>query len=89
MNVPLEMDSRGVINSRNMGVLTSLVSMVGIRNLNNFRRTLGKFSHLGSYRVWLARLSTVGSPHCILDLTRNGSTLGSIQSAGSRIVPFS
>ena len=66
VNLPLEVGSRGVISSRNMGVLTSLVSMVGIRNLKQFRRTLGKISLLGSYRVWLAWRSQEWAPGAII-----------------------
>ena len=66
VNLPLEVGSRGVINQRNMGVLTSLVSMVGIRNLKHFRRSLGKVSLLGSYRVWLARRSQEWAPGALI-----------------------
>ena len=53
VNLALEVGSRGVINSRHIGFLTR----VCIRNLKSFRRSLGKISLLGSYRVWLARRS--------------------------------
>ena len=62
INLPLEIGARGVINSRNVGVITTLGSTVGIRNIKKLRRTLGKICLLGSYRIWLARRSQEWSP---------------------------
>ena len=52
----------GVINSRNVGVLTTLATTVGIKSVKKLRRTLGKICLLGSYRIWLARRSQEWSP---------------------------
>ena len=38
-------------------MLANLAQFAGIRDLKNFRRTLGKISLVGSYRIWLARRS--------------------------------
>ena len=62
INLPLEIGSRGVINARNHGVLATLAQLVNIKDLKNFRRTLGKTSLLGSYRIWLARRSQEWAP---------------------------
>ena len=58
LNTPLEIGSRGVITARNHMVLASVASMCGIRDLKNFRRTLGKISLLASHRIYLARASS-------------------------------
>ena len=61
-NLPLEVGCRGVINSRNHGVLGNLAAIVGIRGLQKLRGTLGRIALLGSYRIWLARNSQEWSP---------------------------
>ena len=68
MNLPFEVGARGVINSRNFGVLTSLCSMFGIRGLAKLRRTVGKIALLGSYRIWLARRSNEWSPGKLIEV---------------------
>ena len=55
INLPLEIGARGVINSRNVGVITTLATSVGIKNSKKLRRSLGKICLLGSFRIWLAR----------------------------------
>ena len=62
LNLPLEIGCRGLVNSRNTGVLASICSMVGIRGFQKLRGTLGKIALLGSYRIWLARKSQDWSP---------------------------
>ena len=39
-------------------MLASVASMCDIRDLKNFRRTLGKISILASHRIYLARASS-------------------------------
>ena len=58
LNTPLEIGSRGVITARNHMVLASVASMCGIRDLKNFRKTLGKISLLASHRIYMARASS-------------------------------
>ena len=67
INLPFEVGARGVINSRNFGVLTSLCTMFGIRGLANLRRTVGRIALLGSYRIWLARRSNEWSPGKLIE----------------------
>ena len=62
INLSVEIGSCGVINARNHGVLATLAQFVGIKDLKNFRRTLGKISLVGSYRIWLARRSQEWAP---------------------------
>ena len=57
INMPLEIGCRGVVNTRNHGVLAALCSIVGIRGLKQLRGSLARLALLGSYRVWLARRS--------------------------------
>ena len=57
-NMPLEIGARGVTTARNHTVLATLARMCQIRDLKSFRRTLGKISLVGSYRIYLARGST-------------------------------
>ena len=57
INLPLDIGARGVINNRNVGVLTTLATSVGMKSVKKLRRTLGKICLLGSYRIWLARRS--------------------------------
>ena len=56
-NCPLEVGCRGVISSRNCGVLATLANMSKIKDFKNFRRTLGKIALLGSHRILIARKS--------------------------------
>ena len=67
INLPFEVGARGVINSRNFGVLTSICSMFGIRGLAKLRRTVGKIALVGSYRIWLARRSNEWSPGRLIE----------------------
>ena len=57
-NMPLEIGARGVITARNHTVLATLARMCQIQDLKSFRRTLGKISLVGSYRIYLARGSS-------------------------------
>ena len=57
LNLPLEIGCRGVVNSRNSGVLASVCSMVGIRGFKSLRESLAKLALVGSYQIWLARRS--------------------------------
>ena len=56
-NLPLEVGCRGVVTTRNLGVLAILCSMVGIKSHKTLRANLGRIALLGSYRIWLARRS--------------------------------
>ena len=62
LNMPLEIGCRGVVDSRNSGVLAAVCSMVGIRGFKKLRGTLARLALLGSYRIWLARKSQDWSP---------------------------
>ena len=62
LNLPLEIGCRGLVNSRNSGVLASICHMVGIRSFKKLRGSLSKLALLGSYRIWLARKSQEWSP---------------------------
>ena len=57
LNCPLEVGCRGVINTRNRGVLATLASMGKIKDVKNLCRTVGKIALLASYRIWLSRRS--------------------------------
>ena len=57
LNLPLEIGCRGVVNSRNSGVLASVCSMIGIRGFKRLRGSLARLALLGSYQIWLARRS--------------------------------
>ena len=61
-NLPLEIGCRGVVNTRNMGVLATICSLVGIRSMKRLRANLGRIALLGSYRIWLARRSQDWTP---------------------------
>ena len=58
LNTPLEIGSMAVITARNYMVLASVASMCGIRDLKNFRMTLGKISLLALHPIYLARASS-------------------------------
>ena len=57
-NMPLEIGSRGVITKRNHMVLATICGMCGIKNVETFRRTLGKIALVASHRIYLARRSS-------------------------------
>ena len=57
LNKPLEIGCMGVVNSRNLGVLAAICSLVGIWSLKKFRGTPAKLAQLWSYRIWSARQS--------------------------------
>ena len=61
-NLPLEVGCRGVVTARNLGVLSSLCTMVGMRSVKRLRANLGRIALLGSYRIWLARRSQDWAP---------------------------
>merc|ERR1719319_3544 len=61
-NLPLEVGCRGVVTARNLGVLSNLCTMVGIRSMKRLRANLGRIALLGSYRIWLARRSQDWAP---------------------------
>ena len=61
-NLPLEVGCRGVVSSRNLGVLATICSTVGIRTHKQLRANLGRIALLGSYRIWLARRSQDWAP---------------------------
>ena len=57
-NTPLEIGTRGVINSRNRAVLNHLCLAMKIKKINNLITTYSKLALLGSYTVWNAMYST-------------------------------
>ena len=67
LNMPLEVGTRGFINTRNFGVLTNLSAICKIKDLKNFRQNLGRISLLGSYRIWLARHSQEWAPGDLIE----------------------
>ena len=61
-NLPLEIGCRGVVNTRNIGVLATICSLVGIRSMRRLRANPGRITLLRSYRIWLARRSQDWTP---------------------------
>ena len=57
-NTPLEIGTRGVINSRNRAVLNHLCLAMKIKKINNLITTYSKLALLGSYTAWNAMYST-------------------------------
>ena len=51
-----------MVTARNLGVLSNLCTMVGIRSMKRLRANLGRIALLGSYRIWLARRSQDWAP---------------------------
>ena len=60
--MPLEVGARGYISPRNKGVLACISSLCKVKDYKRLVSTVGKISLLGSYKVWLARRSSVWSP---------------------------
>ena len=57
-NTPLEIGTRGVINSRNRAVLNRLCLAMKVKKISNLITTCSKLALLGSYTLWNARYST-------------------------------
>ena len=56
-NIPLEIGTRGVINSRNKAVLTQLCHWTKVTKVSQVTKTCSKLALLGSYTIWNARHS--------------------------------
>ena len=56
-NSPLEIGTRGYISPRNKSTLMYLAHICNIKKPQNFIKTIGKLSLLGSYQLYLARNS--------------------------------
>ena len=57
-NVPLEIETRGVVNSRNRIVLTQLCHGLKVNKVSCVIKNCSKLALLGSYTLWNARYST-------------------------------
>ena len=57
-NTPLEIGTRGVVNSRNRAVLTELCHWMKVDKVSQVTKTCSKLALLGSYTIWNARHST-------------------------------
>ena len=51
-----------MVTTRNLVVLATISSMVGIRSVKQLRANLRKIALLGSYCIWLARRSQDWAP---------------------------
>ena len=56
-NIPLEIGTRGVVNSRNKAVLTQLCHAVKVTKVSAVIKNCSKLALLGSYSIWNARYS--------------------------------
>ena len=56
LNMPLDIGCRGVVDSRNHGVLAAICSMVGLRGLKKLQATLARLALLRSYTQMFQRL---------------------------------
>ena len=56
-NTPLEIGTRGVVNSRNRAVLTELCHWMKVAKVSQVTKTCSKLALLGSYTIWNARHS--------------------------------
>ena len=56
-NIPLKIGTRGVVNSRNKGVLTELCHWMKVAKVSQVTKTCSKLALLGSYTIWNARHS--------------------------------
>ena len=57
LNIPLEIGTRGVVNTRNRGVLTQLCHSVKVSKVSSVIKNCSKLAILGSYTLWNARYS--------------------------------
>ena len=58
LNLPLEIGTRGVVSSRNKGVLTQLCHGLKVSKVSSVIKNCSKLALLGSYTLWNARYST-------------------------------
>ena len=56
-NTPLEIGTRGVVNSRNRAVLTELCHWMKVAKVSQVTKNCSKLALLGSYTIWNARHS--------------------------------
>ena len=56
-NIPLEIGTRGVVNSRNRAVLTELCHWMKVAKVSQVTKNCSKLALLGSYTIWNARHS--------------------------------
>ena len=56
-NIPLEIATRGVVNSRNRAVLTKLCHWMNVAKVSQVTKKCSKLALLGSYTIWNARHS--------------------------------
>ena len=56
-NIPLEIGTRGVVNTRNKAVLTQLCHAVKVTKVSAVIKNCSKLALLGSYSIWNARYS--------------------------------
>ena len=57
LNLPLEIGTRGVVNTRNRAVLTQLCHGVKVNKVSSVIKNCSKLALLGSYTIWNARYS--------------------------------
>ena len=57
LNIPLEIGTRGVVNSRNRSVLTQLCHRLKVNKVSSVVKNCSKLALLGSYTLWNARYS--------------------------------
>ena len=58
LNIPLEIGTRGVVNTRNKNVLTQLCHGLKVNKVSSVIKNCSKLALLGSYTLWNARYST-------------------------------
>ena len=56
-NIPLEIRTRGVVNSRNRAILTELFHWMKVAKVSQVTKNCSKFALLDSYTIWNARHS--------------------------------
>ena len=57
LNIPLEIGTRGVVNTRNRAVLTQLCHGVKVNKVSSVIKNCSELALLGSYTIWNARYS--------------------------------